>query len=81
MDFRTWVESEPGRASLLADYFGLTRASITGWKNFGVPPSRMKAVRDLSGGAVTLEEMLPDSPAHPDLSAPKTEPATAAAAA
>jgi DNA-binding transcriptional regulator YdaS (Cro superfamily) len=47
----------------LAQHFGLTQSAVSQWRTNGVPPHRMKAVRDYTGGAVTLDEMLPDQPA------------------
>jgi hypothetical protein len=61
MDFTSWLEAEKGRATALALHFGKTPAAISQWKNNGVPVALMKAVRDFTGGAVTLEEMVPDS--------------------
>lgn len=59
MNFTTWVEAEKGRAAALAARFGKTPAAVSQWKRNGVPVELMKAVRDISGGAVTLEEMVP----------------------
>jgi len=60
MNFISWLEAEKGRAALLAQHFGKTAAAISQWKTNGVPVGLMKAVRDFTGGAVTLEEMVPD---------------------
>lgn len=64
----------------MAEHFGLTQSAVSQWRTNGVPPARMKAVRDFTGGAVTLDEMLPD-PAWPhpggrpciDVAAPAAE--------
>ena len=61
MDLKQWLEAERGRATAMADHFGVNKTAVFGWKINGVPPDRMKAVRDFSGGAITLEEMIPDS--------------------
>lgn len=61
MDFTSWVEAEKGRAAALAQHFGKTAGAVSQWKTNGVPVALMKAVRDFTGGAVTLEEMVPDS--------------------
>lgn len=60
MDFATWLESEPRRSALLAQYFDVTPAAVSQWKTNGVPVARMKAVRDFTDGAVTLDEMVPE---------------------
>ena len=60
MDYTDWLKAEPGRASALAAHFGVTPSAVSQWRTNGVPPAHMKAVRDFSGGEVTLEEMLPD---------------------
>lgn len=63
MDLTTWLEAEKGRSRGLAEHFGRTPAAISQWKTNGVPVDLMKAVRDFTGGAVTLEELVPESPA------------------
>lgn len=59
MDLNTWLEAEKGRATALAAHFGVTPAAVSQWKDNGVPLERMKAVRDFTGGEVSLEEMVP----------------------
>lgn len=61
MKFTQWVESEKGRVSRVAQFFGVTPAAVTQWKTGGVPLAHMKSVVYLSHGAVTLEEMVPDA--------------------
>lgn len=66
MDLKTWLESEKGRSASLAAHFGRTPAAISQWKGNGVPVDLMKAVREFTGGIVTLEEMVPDpAPSEP----------------
>lgn len=60
MDLKQWLEAERGRATAMADHFGVNKTAVFGWKVNGVPPDRMKAVREFSAGAITLEEMVPD---------------------
>lgn len=45
----------------MAQHFGLSQSAVSQWRSNGVPPARMKAVRDFTGGEVTLDDMLPDS--------------------
>jgi DNA-binding transcriptional regulator YdaS (Cro superfamily) len=61
MDLNTWLAAEKGRAAALAAHFAVTPAAISQWKSNGVPVAHMKAVRDFTGGEVTLEEMVPPS--------------------
>lgn len=60
MDLTSWLEAEKGRSAALASHFGKTPAAVSQWKKNGVPVDLMKAVRDFTGGAVTLEEMVPE---------------------
>lgn len=48
----------------LTQHFGLTPSAVSQWRSNGVPSGRMKAVREFTNGAVTLDDMLPD-PAWP----------------
>lgn len=59
MDLTTWLEQEKGRAASLAAHLDRTPAAVSQWKTNGVPLALMKAVRDFTGNAVTLEEMVP----------------------
>ena len=76
MNLRQWLEAEYGRATKIAAHFAVSDAAISSWKFNGVPVDRMKAVRDYTEGAVTLDEMVPDSQPRPT-----SEPTTAAAGA
>lgn len=60
MKFTDWLDGERGRLSAVASHFGITQGAVSQWRTDGVPPARMKSVRDFTGGAVTLEEMLPE---------------------
>ena len=59
MDLKQWLEAERGRATGMAQHFGVNKTAIYGWKVNGVPPDRMKSVRDFTDGVVTLEDMVP----------------------
>jgi len=45
----------------MAEHFGVNKTAVFGWKVNGVPPDRMKAVREFTGGAVTLDDMVPEA--------------------
>lgn len=59
MDLFTWLDLERGRLTALAAHFSLTQSAVSQWRQNGVPTTKMKAIRDYTEGAVTLEEMLP----------------------
>jgi hypothetical protein len=60
MTLSEWLSQESGRMTAMAERFGVNKTAVWGWKVHGVPTARMKAVRDFTGGAVTLEDMVPD---------------------
>jgi DNA-binding transcriptional regulator YdaS (Cro superfamily) len=60
MNITDWLEAEKGRAAALAAHFGKTPAAVSQWKRNGVPLDLMKSIREFTGGAVTLEEMVPE---------------------
>ena len=45
----------------MAEHFGVNKTAVWGWKAHGVPPARMKAVREFTAGSVTLEDMVPEA--------------------
>lgn len=61
MDLSTWLDGDRGRAKALSEHFKVTGAAITHWRTKGVPADRMRAVHDFTGGAVTLEDLVPPS--------------------
>lgn len=60
MNISQWLDAETGRNASLAAFFNVTPGAVSQWRTTGVPPKHMKAVRDFTGGDVSLEEMLPD---------------------
>jgi DNA-binding transcriptional regulator YdaS (Cro superfamily) len=82
MDLTTWLDAEKGRSAALAAHFNVTPAAVSQWKRNGVPLGNMKAVRDFTGGAVSLDEMVPEpattgaAPAAPALAAHPTAQST-----
>jgi DNA-binding transcriptional regulator YdaS (Cro superfamily) len=71
MNLTKWLEAEKGRSAALAAHFNVTPAAVSQWKHNGVPLGHMKAVRDFTGGEVTLDELVPASktPAFEDTAA------------
>jgi DNA-binding transcriptional regulator YdaS (Cro superfamily) len=65
MKLSTWIDAERGRLAALAKHFNLSQSAISQWRANGVPPARMKAVREFTDGAVTLDDMLPDPVCSP----------------
>jgi len=59
MKLNEWLDAETGRTKSLADLFGLTPSAVSQWRDNGIPPRRMLAIRDFTNGVVTVEEMLP----------------------
>ena len=60
MELTTWLDADRGRLTALAAHFRLTQSAVSQWRANGVPPQRMKAVREFTLGLVTLDDMLPD---------------------
>ncbi len=73
MDLTAWLEQEKGRSVALADRFGVSKSAVSQWKTNGVPREHLKAVRDFTGGEVTLEDMLPGADAAPAVDAQAAE--------
>jgi hypothetical protein len=74
MTFIDWLDGERGRPTLVAAHFGVSISAITQWRTNGVPVDRMLEVRALSGGAVSLDEMV----VHNSRAIPATSKAQAA---
>ena len=58
MDLKTWLDGERGRYVYLARKLGVTVGRVSQMARAGVPKAHLVAVRDLTGGDVSLEEML-----------------------
>ena len=58
MNISTWLDKERGRTKRMADHFGLSEGAITQWRANGVPVARMLEVLRITGGEVTLADML-----------------------
>ena len=60
MNLNDWLDGDRGRLKAMAEHFGVTPSAVSQWRTNGVPPSRMKAVRDFTAGQVTLDDLLPE---------------------
>ncbi len=60
MQLTEWLESEKGRSLALSKFIGVTRSAVSQWKTNGVPLDHMRTVSKFTGGAVTLEDMVPE---------------------
>lgn len=58
MTFAEWIELKRGRLSEVAEHFDVSLSAVTQWKTNGVPLDRMFAVRDLSEGVVSIDDMV-----------------------
>ncbi len=58
MTFSEWIAAERGRLTLVAQRFGITKSAVSQWAANGVPVDRLVDVRDLTDGAVSIEEMV-----------------------
>lgn len=57
MELSDWLDQEVGRATKMAAHFRVTQGAVSQWRD-NPPSNRMLEIRDFTGGAVTLEEML-----------------------
>lgn len=58
MHFHEWLDEERGRAITVARHFDIGKSAVSQWRENGVPVDKMLPVQELSGGVVTLAEML-----------------------
>lgn len=62
MRLKDWLDAERGRYSALADALDVTLSRVSQMARDGVPKAHLIAVRDFTGGAVSIEEMLSPPP-------------------
>ena len=58
MTLAQWLSEESGRTSAMALRFGITLSAVSQWRDNGVPVDRMADVSQITGGAVTIEDMV-----------------------
>lgn len=61
MQLTKWLDGEKGRTAALASHIGVSPSAVSQWRSNGVPVVHMKAVRDFTRGAVTIEEVVRES--------------------
>ena len=61
MKLNEWLDEEVGRTAKLSAHLKRSASAVSQWRTNGVPVALMKAVRDFTGGEVTLDEMIPAS--------------------
>lgn len=58
MRLKEWLDAERGRYSALATALDVTLSRVSQMAKDGVPKGHLIAVRDFTGGQVSIEEML-----------------------
>ena len=58
MKLKTWLDAERGRYTALAAHLGISVGRASQLADQGVPTKFMLAVRDFTGGEVSLEELV-----------------------
>jgi hypothetical protein len=58
MTLSEWLDAERGRPTLMAAHFNVSISAVTQWRTNGVPVDRMLDVRELTDGAISLDEMV-----------------------
>lgn len=66
MKLKNWTDQERGRQAALARIVGVSLPTMTRWVNGQdvIPEDRARQIERATGGAVTMEEMLPDKVAE-----------------
>lgn len=66
MKLRDWLKQERGRYAAMADHFDISTSAVSQWasESGGVPLARMREVVAFTGEAVTLDDMIPETPAQ-----------------
>lgn len=77
MDLHTWLDApeNAGKAAWLADQLDRSKAAVSLWREAGVPLEHMPRIQELTGGAVTIDDMVAHKLAL--LAAQKSAPAAA----
>ena len=82
MNFKSWVESERGRATALSKVIDVPQSFVSKMVNGekAIPAEHCKAIEAFSGGVVTCQEMRPNDwqKYWPERATPPVTPAQAA---
>lgn len=57
-----WLDAEKGRYTDLAEHLGLSLGRVSQIASSGVPKRYLRAVRDFTGGELTLEDLIEITP-------------------
>jgi hypothetical protein len=60
MRLHAWLDDEPGRATRLAQVFGVTLSAVSQWRSVGAPVKYLRRIVLETKGAVTIDELLAD---------------------
>lgn len=58
MRFHEWLDAERGRSTKVAEHFRVSLSAVSQWRTNGVPVDNIRAVHQLTGGEVSLDELL-----------------------
>jgi phage terminase Nu1 subunit (DNA packaging protein) len=73
MRLHAWLDDEPGRATRLAQVFGVTLSAVSQWRSIGAPVKYLRRIVLETRGAVTIDELLADIEARPQPDRAKAE--------
>lgn len=73
MRLKDWLSQERGRGNALAAFLRVSKQRMSQMSTDGVPTKYMLKVREFTGGAVTLEEMVAVRTPAPELTRTTSE--------
>jgi DNA-binding transcriptional regulator YdaS (Cro superfamily) len=60
MRLHAWLEDEAGRATRMAEMFGVTLSAVSQWRATGAPVKHLRRIVLETKGAVSLDDLLAD---------------------
>jgi DNA-binding transcriptional regulator YdaS (Cro superfamily) len=60
MRLHQWLGEEAGRATRMAEDFGVTLSAVSQWRTTGAPVKHLRRIVKFTKGAVTLADLLID---------------------
>lgn len=58
MRLHTWLDEEAGRATRMAEMFGVTVSAVSQWRTTGAPVKYLRRIVKATKGTVKLEDLL-----------------------